>query len=51
MRVSGIWSAIGLIIAAGIVADLVTHANGTKAAFNGINGLASTSGNVIAGKG
>ncbi len=51
MRVSGFWSAVGLIIGAGILADLVTHPAGTKTAFGGVNGLARTTGNIVTGKG
>ena len=39
MRVSGFWSAVGLIITGLIVGDLVLHPQGTSAAFTGITGL------------
>ncbi|MDA8039915.1 MAG: hypothetical protein M0Z69_12330 [Actinomycetota bacterium] len=51
MRVSGFWSAVGLIIGAGIFADLITHPTGSKTAFNGVNGLVRNTGNIVTGKG
>jgi len=49
MRVSGFWSAVGLIITGLIVADLVTHPTGTKAGFAGITGLSKNTGNQLIG--
>ncbi len=49
MRVSGFWSAVGLIIGGLIIADLVLHPSGTSAAFSGLNGLTSSTGNQLIG--
>jgi hypothetical protein len=49
MRVSGFWSAIGLVITGLIVADLITHPTGTQAGFNGITGLSKNTGNQLLG--
>ena len=40
----------GLIVVGVIIADLVTHPNGTRAAANGINTLAKTSVSGLLGK-
>jgi hypothetical protein len=40
----------GLVVVGIIVADLVTHPNGTKAAANGINNIAKTSVSGLLGK-
>jgi hypothetical protein len=40
----------GLVTVGIIVADLVTHPNGTKAAANGINNIAKTSVSGLLGK-
>lgn len=40
----------GLIVVGIIIADLVTHKNGTTAAANGINSLAKTSVQGLLGK-
>ena len=40
----------GLIVVGVIIADLVTHKNGTTAAANGINQLAKTSVQGLLGK-
>ncbi len=50
MRVSGFWSAVGLIIGGLIIADLVTHPTGTNTAFQGITGLSKNTGNQLIGK-
>ena len=50
MRVSGFWSAVGLIVTGLIVADLVLHPPGTKVAFKGITGLEKNTGNQLIGK-
>ena len=49
MRVSGFWSAVGLVIGGLIVADLVLHPTGTKAAFGGLNGITNSAGNQLIG--
>ena len=49
MRVSGFWSAVGLIITGLIVGDLVLHPNGTATAFAGITGLSKNTGNQLLG--
>ena len=49
MRVSGFWSAVGLIITGLIVGDLVLHPTGTATAFNGITGLSKNTGNQLLG--
>jgi uncharacterized sodium:solute symporter family permease YidK len=49
MRVSGFWSAVGLVIGGLIIADLVLHAHGTATAFQGITGLTSSTGNQLIG--
>jgi len=49
MRVSGFWSAIGLIITGLIVGDLVLHPTGTATAFNGITNLSKNTGNQLLG--
>lgn len=50
MRVSGFWSAVGLVITGLIVADLVTHPTGTNTAFSGITSLSKNTGNQLIGK-
>lgn len=50
MRVSGFWSLAGLVVAGLIVADLVLHPPGTKAAFGGITTLTTNTGNQLIGK-
>ncbi len=49
MRVSGFWSAVGLIIAGLIIGDLVLHPTGTATAFNGITKLSGNTGNQLLG--
>ena len=49
MKVSGIWSLAGLVVIGWIVADLLGHASGTTAAFNGITGLTTVAGNQVTG--
>ena len=49
MRVSGFWSAVGLVIVGLIVADLVLHPTGTKAAGNVITTLSTNTGNQLIG--
>jgi hypothetical protein len=49
MRVSGFWSAVGLIITGLIVGDLVLHPTGTSAAFTGITSLEKNTGNQLLG--
>ncbi|MHB8843019.1 MAG: hypothetical protein ACYC56_14735 [Candidatus Aquicultor sp.] len=50
MRVSGFWSAVGLIVTGLIVADLVLHPVGTSTAFNGVTSLSKNTGNQLIGK-
>lgn len=49
MRVSGFWSATGLVIIGLIVGNLVLHPSGTTAAFNGITGVEKNVGNQLIG--
>lgn len=49
MRVSGFWSAVGLVIVGLIVADLVLHPSGTSTAFSGITTLEKNTGNQLIG--
>lgn len=49
MKVSGFWSAIGLVITGLIVGDLVLHPTGTSAAFGGITSLSKNTGNQLLG--
>ena len=49
MRVSGFWSAVGLIITGLIVGDLVLHPAGTTAAGNAITSLSKNTGNQLLG--
>jgi len=50
MRVSGIWSLAGLVVGGWILADILLHPTGTKAAFSGITGLTSVTGNLVTGR-
>jgi len=50
MRPTTIIGLAGLIVVGVIVADLVIHPAGTKAAANGINTLATTSTGALLGK-
>ena len=52
MKVSGIWSLAGLVVIGWIVADLIGNGaktGGTAAAFKGVTGLVSTTGNQVTG--
>jgi hypothetical protein len=49
MKVSGIWSLLGLVVAGLIVADLMLHPTGSKTAFSGITQLSSNTGNQLIG--
>ena len=49
MRVSGFWSAVGLVITGLIVGDLVLHPTGTSAAFKGITTLSTNTGTQLLG--
>lgn len=42
MRVTGFWSAVGAALAGFMLADILTHPNGTKAAGHVISGLWKT---------
>ena len=50
MRPTTILGLAGLIVVGVIIADLVVHPNGTKAAAGGINTLAKTSTSALLGK-
>lgn len=50
MRVTGIWTAVGAVIAGLIVADLLTHPKGTKAAGGVITSLSKNTGNQLLGR-
>lgn len=43
MRPTSVIGLFGLIVVGVIIADLITHPDGTKAAANGINNIAKTS--------
>jgi hypothetical protein len=49
MRVSGFWSAVGLVITGLIVGDLVLHPSGTTAAGGVITGVTKNTGNQLLG--
>lgn len=49
MKVSGFWSLAGLVVTGLIVADLILHPTGTGAAFKGITGLTTVTGNQLIG--
>ena len=49
MRVSGFWSAVGLVLVGLIVADLVMHPSGTNVAFQGVTGVTKNVGNQLIG--
>lgn len=49
MKVSGVWSAIGAVIIGLIIADLITHPTGTKAAGGVVTGISKTTGNQLIG--
>jgi hypothetical protein len=49
MRVSGFWSAAGLIIVGLIVGDLVLHPTGTKAAGTVVTSVEKNVGNQLLG--
>jgi hypothetical protein len=51
MKVSGFWSLAGLVVIGWILVDVLANPTGTKAAFNGITSLTSTTGNLVTGKG
>lgn len=50
MRPTSLLGLAGLIVVGVIIADLVIHPTGTKAAANGINTLATTSTSALLGK-
>jgi len=50
MRPTSILGLAGLIVVGVIIADLIIHPTGTKAAANGINQIATTSVNGLLGK-
>ncbi len=50
MRVSGIWSLAGAIVTGIIIADLLIHPAGTRAAGNVLTSLERNTGNQLLGK-
>ena len=50
MRVTGIWSAVGAAFAGFIVADVLTHPAGTRAAGSTISSLWKTSAQGLSGQ-
>jgi hypothetical protein len=48
-RVSGFWSAVGLVIVGWIIFDVLNKPTGTAAAFNGVTGLTTVVGNQVTG--
>ncbi len=50
MRVTGFWTAVGAIIAGLILADVLTHPTGTKAAGGVVSSLWKTSAKGLTGK-
>lgn len=49
LRVTGFWAAVGAVIAGLMLADLVTHPQGTNALAGGINKLEKQTGNQLLG--
>jgi len=49
LRVTGLWAAIGAVIAGLMLADLLTHPAGTNALAKGINSLEKQTGNQLLG--
>jgi hypothetical protein len=49
LRVTGLWAAIGAVIAGLMLADLLTHPAGTNALASGINSLEKQTGNQLIG--
>lgn len=50
MRPTSVIGLLGLVVVGIIIADLVVHPGGTKAATNGINNLAKTGTSGLLGK-
>jgi hypothetical protein len=50
MRVTGLWAAVGAVIAGLMLADLLTHPQGTQQVAAGINTLEKQTGNQLLGK-
>ena len=50
MRVTGFWGAVGAAIGGFMLADVLTHPAGTKAAGSTISGLWKTSAQGISGQ-
>jgi hypothetical protein len=50
MRVSGVWSLAGAVVTGLIIADLIIHPTGTKAAGNVLIQLEKNTGNQLLGK-
>jgi hypothetical protein len=50
LRVTGLWAAIGAVIAGLMLADLLTHPSGTNALAQGVNTLEKQTGNQLLGK-
>ena len=49
MRVSGFWSAVGLVIVGLIVGDLIIHPQGTAAAGTVVTNVEKNTGNQLLG--
>lgn len=49
LRVTGFWAAVGAIIGGLMLADLLTHPQGTNALASGINSLEKNTGNQLLG--
>lgn len=50
MRVTGVWTAVGAVIAGWMFADLLTHPAGTQAAGGTIVSLFENTGRQISGR-
>ena len=50
MRVTSVWTAVGAAISGFIIADVLTHPGGTKAAGGVITGLWKTSAQGLTGQ-
>lgn len=50
MRVTGIWSAVGAAVGGFIIADILTHPAGTRAAGGTISSLWKTSAQGLSGQ-
>ena len=48
-KVSGVWSAIGAVIIGLMLADVLTHPTGTRAAGSVLSGVSKSTGNQLIG--